>query len=220
MERLEMVNRLLAVALASVGLSACADSKPMTTGPEFSRSAAAAAAKSPSSQDFNTTFTLSNSTALALRGDGKYLNATGESQYANGTCGVYSKVFIDNGGGDAIMYTTDAQHADRKCPNYPRKVYLAGKTNALVDVQLRVQGLGLIPIGAAEDHFMSVIPSTGACARYDFGNNAGGDRVSVTRTGQNTWVVQSQPAPNNRAVCVSDGSGPYALDISFVVQRQ
>jgi hypothetical protein len=208
-------------ALVSILMAGCAD---FSASPTSLDQRHALFGKAAASQDIATTFTLPNDASLALRGDGKYLNLDGQSEYANGVCGISSKIFIDNGGGDAIMYTSDPKHADRRCINYPRNVFVGGETNALVEAQLFLEGLNTpgaeIPVGESRDLVFAITPSSGPCGRYNFAINPGGDRVSVTRTAVSTWVVRTKPAPNNRAICMSDGSGPYAMDISFTIQAR
>ncbi len=43
-----------------------------------------------------------------------------------------------------------------------------------------------------------------------------GDSVLVTRTALDTWHVQTQPAPNNRGVCMPSGPA-YNLSVEFWV---
>src|SRR5690349_9970516 len=108
-----------------------------------------------SNPDLSAVFILPTSGAYGLLGDGKYVDGSGQSQYADGVCGVTSKIFTGNGGGDATMQTNNPKAADRKCANYPRMVYVTGETNALVDVQLyvpRVDQPGAeIPVGSSVD---------------------------------------------------------------------
>lgn len=205
------------VAIASV--YGCAAEGRSLVAPERSR-----AAKAPvTSQDILTSFSISNSAALSLRGDGKYLDASGQSTYANGVCGVYSKIFVDNGGGDAIMYTDNSKFADRKCADYPRTGFIAGETNGLVPFQLYVEGLdppgAEIAVGDSLDLHASITPESGPCSRYNFAINAGGDRLVARRLDAKTWLVHSKPAPNNRAVCVNDGR-VFGMDVEFTVRGQ
>lgn len=177
-------------------------------------------AKPASNPDLSATFVLTNSASYGLRGDGKYLDDAGGSRYADGVCGVTTKIFTSNGGGDATMQTNNPKAADRKCVNYPRKVYVAGETNALVEVQLyvpRVDQPGAeIPVGSSVDRNLSINPASGPCTRYNFDGN-GSDRVTVTRTSATTWLVETKPAPNNRAQCFNDGT-IYSMDVSFTIR--
>jgi len=181
------------------------------------------AAKAQVSPDILTSFSIPNSASLSLGGDGKYLDASGQSTYADGVCGIHSKIFIGNGGGDAIMYTDDPKFGDPRCRDYPRSVFVAGETNALVPVQLYVQALDRpgaeIAVGDSLERYASITPARGPCDRYQFKVTAGGDPLVARRVDANTWLVHSKPAPNNRAVCMADGR-VYALDVAFTVHGQ
>lgn len=214
-------GRILCTVFVTALAAGCADSRPATSplAPADARFA-----KGASSGDLVATFVLPNSGGYALLGDGKYLDASGQSTYADAVCGVHAVIFTGNGGGDATMQTNNAKFADRKCRDYPRKVWVGGETNALVEVMLYVARLDQpgaeIPIGGQEDRPVSINPASGSCGRYSFDGASGSDLATVTRIDAKTWLVQSKPAPNNRARCVSDGTGPYALDISFTVIAQ
>jgi len=46
----------------------------------------------------------------------------------------------------------------------------------------------------------------------------GADSVLVTRTSATTWLVQSQPAPNDKMYCKGDGK-LYHVPVQFTVIR-
>jgi hypothetical protein len=68
-----------------------------------------------------------------------------------------------------------------------------------------------------------VLPNnTSRCGKLHFGvgplgdRGVGSDSVAVTRINASTWQVQSQPAPNDRALCENNGQ-LYEMPVSFVV---
>ena len=122
--RCQCSNRKLAMKLAmmvssaflAVSAMSCTEpsvlSAPVEVArPEFGKTV---------SQNMHATFTITNSVGFDLLGDGRFLNVTGDSQYADSQCGVTATIFIDNGGGDAVMQTNNPKsetiHACRaKC---------------------------------------------------------------------------------------------------------
>ena len=196
----------------------CSDERRLIVTPERVLTAKVAASKG-----ILTAFSISNSRSLGLRGDGKYLDASGQSTYANGICGVSSRIFVDNGGGDAIMYTNDTKYRDTKCADYPRTVFVGAETNARVAVQFFIEALhqpgAEIAIGDSLDRYATISPASGPCLRYSFAINAGGDRLVAKRADAGTWLVHTKPAPNNRAVCMDDGR-VFAMDVELTVHAQ
>jgi hypothetical protein len=84
-----------------------------------------------------------------------------------------------------------------------------------------------IPIGATVNRRLVVNPGVLAnnpsrCGKLFFGvgplgdKGVGSDSVAVTRIDASTWQVQSQAAPNDRALCESNGQ-LYEMPVSFVV---
>jgi hypothetical protein len=157
--------------------------------------------------------------ALGLRSDHLFVNGT-SSVYANGVCGVNSKIFATSeasGSGDAIMHTNNPQFRDRKCSAYPRTMtveYGPGDIETgpvFVNVREIANTAFQIPIGTSALRILRVNLG-GRCdglawadVLADGTNTNGGDRVNVTRVDASTWLVESQPYPDNQAYCVATG---------------
>jgi hypothetical protein len=222
------------VAIAALA-AACSTGDGGTTliaphGPAFG--------KAPAPTDPTTTFWFPlDDAALGVQSDHIATYVSGDSSgYADGVCGVHSKIFATaaaSNSGDAIMGTDDPKFGDRHCRDYPRKLHLVMRDDAgNVAVQLSttvfmnvhdVQNLtDVIPIGGniargftfGEDphcnglHWTLVLP--------DQVTPSGANQVIVTRTSANTWVVQTQPYPNDKAYCLGDGQ-LYHVPVRFTI---
>jgi hypothetical protein len=168
--------------------------------------------------------------ALGLRSDQLFVSDA-SSVYANGVCGVNSRIFATgdaSGSGDAIMHTNNPQAKDRKCSAYPRTVtvdYGDGVVETapvFINVREIANATFQIPIG---DHAMRILRVNmgGRCDGLawadqlaDGTNTNGGDRVKVTRVNASTWLVESQPYPDNQAYCVITGQ-LYHIAVRFTV---
>lgn len=149
-------------------------------------------------------FTMDNT--LAVRSD-----AYVPSVYRRGLCGVYTRIYLENGGGDAYMQTDNPRHQDRKCTGYPRKVlidYGDGATGGgtIINVNSLATATFDIPVGESRMRGLNIadIRCGGLRwkARLQDGVTVPADSVIVTRVDEATFVVQSQPFPNNRAWCI------------------
>jgi hypothetical protein len=168
--------------------------------------------------------------SLGLRSDHLFMNGT-SSVYANGVCGVNSKLFATgaaSGSGDAIMHTNNPQSKDRKCSSYPRTVtleYGPGDVEAapvFINVREIANTTFQIPVGTTAQRILRVNVG-GRCEGLAWAdqlangtNTNGGDRVNVTRVDASTWLVQSQPYPDNQAYCITTGQ-LYHLNVQFLV---
>jgi hypothetical protein len=165
---------------------------------------------------------------LGLRSDHMYLN--GESSvYASGVCGVTSKIFAteqNSNSGDAIMSTANPQGGGRKCDNYQRLLtvdYGDGVVQS-VTVFLNVRQIAnttyQIPLGTTVSRTMGMNETR--CDGLVWtsilldGTLTGGDSVKVTRTSANSWLVETQPYPANKAYCRADGQ-TYHVAARFTV---
>lgn len=170
--------------------------------------------------------------ALGLKSDHLYVSGT-SSVYANGVCGVDSKIFATtqlSNSGDAIMQTDNPKYTDNKCASYPRKVvidYGDGTTAVATTTFMNVGDIerenvtaDQIPIGGFRLRALHVNESRcGGLVYQDHisdGTLTGADSVIVTRTAADTWVVTTQLAPNDKAYCKADGQ-LYHIPVNFTV---
>ncbi|WP_145978986.1 hypothetical protein [Gemmatimonas phototrophica] len=172
--------------------------------------------------------------ALGLRSDGAFVSGQ-ESVYDNGVCGVSAKLFSSNafsGSGDATMQTDNPNFRDRQCPLYPRTVSLhyadghVERTAGFFNLRALENGTLTIPIGstALRGLTFSLSIRSARCASLRWndlveGLSVPGDKLLVTRLDANTWSVESQPAPNNRAYCPANGVS-YPLNVRFTVKKR
>jgi hypothetical protein len=166
--------------------------------------------------------------ALGLRSDHQFVSDT-SSVYANGVCGVNSKIFATteaSNSGDAIMHTNNPRTADRKCTLYPRTVtleYAPGdveSSTVFMNVRAIANTTYQIPIGSTVRRALAV--QAGRCESLRFntqpagGIYLGADSVNVTRVDASTWLVETQPYPNNKAYCNATGE-LYNIAARFTV---
>ena len=164
---------------------------------------------------------------LAVRSDRLYVTGA-YSFYGNGVCGVHSKIFATtaaSNSGDAIMHTNNAKFTDRKCAAYPREVtltYSDGVTESS-PVFMNVRGVQnttyAIPIGATVKRSFAI--QSPRCEQLLWSGERQGvpiaaDSVLVTRLASDTWRVQTQPPPNDRASCRLSGE-IYHMSVDFII---
>jgi hypothetical protein len=167
---------------------------------------------------------------LALRSDHAYSDGT-YSSYTSGVCNVSGTIFATTAGsnsGDATIQTSNATKG--KCGRQFTIVYPDGFTETVISFNNlnNLQNTTYsIPVGATVMRRLVVNPGVLAnnpsrCGRLHFGvgplgdRGIGSDSVAVTRISANTWQVQSQPAPNDKAQCENNGQ-LYEMPVSFVV---
>jgi hypothetical protein len=170
-------------------------------------------------------------------------------RYKEKECGVHAKIFATtekSNSGDAIMHTSNPKYRDKKCPDYPRTVYLsyatplsgqaAGETER-VEVFVNLGELQntttKIAIGATEKRGLNINPEgTSRCdvlrlrEQLRDGTRIGADWVNVTRIDARTWRVWSSPdevdgdgnviAHHDKAECSSDGT-LFHLPVDFYI---
>jgi hypothetical protein len=124
--------------------------------------------------------------------------------------------------GDATIQTAKAKNCSRRfLLRYPD----GGSESVLSFNNLNVlQNTGYaIPIGSTVKRRLILAPGSvnnnpSRCGRLLFGPNGtvgpGSDSVTVTRLDSQTWQVQSQVAPENRAYCESNGQ-LYSMPVSI-----
>lgn len=149
---------------------------------------------------------------LGLRSDHLFVSGT-SSVYANGVCGVNSKIFATgsaSNSGDAIMHTNNPANQDRKCSAYPRKVtieYAPGdveSSTVFINVREIANTTYQIPIGTTVRRALLIGGTRCDGLRFTAltdGIDTGADSVNVTRASADTWLVESQPYPDNEAYC-------------------
>lgn len=214
-----MSRRSLLLSSATLFLlSACAGSElPTSADP-----AGPALGRTPAVVDPYTEFTLSSDPTLGLQAD------TYSQTYAHGVCGVNSKIFVSNGGGDAIMHASNPKFRDAKCTAYPRKLLVNyGTETVSTSGQLLVDGLhttmSSIQIGQTVRRAMNLDDSRcgGLKWRTESRDGAymGGDSVRVYRSGPRTWHVYNIP-DSSRALCVATGEKlPILVDFTITADR-
>lgn len=214
-----------AIAATAMFVIACAESSPVT-GPE---APPLLARKPPQTSNPTATraFPLDDG-ALAIRSDGQFVSGD-ESIYADGVCGVKGTIFLD-GSGDNTMQTDNPTYKDRKCAHWPRRitvVYPDGRqeTGPLFSNLHALQtNTSSIPIGATVRRPLNINLSL-TSSRCDVLRYASiyqntqvidADSIEVTRIDARTWEVASQPPPNDRAWCTTNGES-YHMPVRFRV---
>lgn len=165
---------------------------------------------------------------LGLRSDHLFVSGT-SSVYAHGVCGVNSKIFATesaSNSGDAIMHTNNPRFGDRKCANYPRNVTIeygpgdVESATVFMNVRQIANTTYQIPTGTTVRRVLAI--QAGRCESLRFitatadGTYLGADSVNVTRVDASTWLVETQPAPNNKAYCNATGQ-LYNIAVRFTV---
>jgi hypothetical protein len=169
--------------------------------------------------------------SLSIKSDHGYGDGT-SSVYANGACGVAAKIFATtdlSNSGDATLSTNGPRAKDHTCLLYPRRFTvvfpdgLTETTTSFSNIQQIENTTYAIPVGATVKralHF-GLATSTRCDALVWSGLAAGvpvaGDSVLVTRTALDTWHVQSQSAPDNRAFCKPNGP-IYNMSVEFTIR--
>jgi hypothetical protein len=164
---------------------------------------------------------------LALRSDGNATYSVGtNSVYANGVCGLSTRIFATTGGsnsGDATLQTGKSKNCSRQ--------FILRYPDAVTEAVLSFNNLNIlqntgysIPIGTTVKRRLIVAPGAiqnnpSRCGRVLFGPNGavspGSDSLNVTRIDTQTWHVQSHP-DSNLAYCEDTGE-LYAMPVSFVI---
>ena len=175
--------------------------------------------------------------ALGLRSDGLFVSGT-SSAYAHDVCGVNAKIFATteaSNSGDAIMHTNNPKFSDRKCAFYPRTMTLAysdGFTETIpvfMNVRQIANTTYSIPIDSTVKRAFAINPTQNTRCdvliwTQERLNEPGvllpADSVNVTRVSADTWHVQSQPFPDNRAWCTTlEQSFHMSVDFTIVTNR-
>ena len=168
--------------------------------------------------------------SLNVRSDGLFSDGT-YSVYANGVCGVVSKIYAtteQSNTGDATMGTYQPRTKDRTCATYPRRIRIifpdgfTETTHTGTNLRFVENSTSSIPVGATVKRALHV--GVGESVRCEglvwsanrTGTPVPGDSVLVTRLAEDRWHVQSQPYPNNRAYCWPNGPA-YNMTVELTV---
>jgi len=175
--------------------------------------------------------------ALGLQSDHLAAYVQGSNSiYGDGVCGVHSKIFATvaaSNSGDVTMQTDNSRYSDRHCKDYPRQMGIVLRNDAgtivtqlssvvFMNVHDVENTTDQIPVGStvARNLTLSEDPHCNGLRWTLFMRDqvtpSGADQVNVTRTSANTWLVQTQPYPNDKAFCLGDGQ-LYHVPVSFTV---
>ena len=153
------------------------------------------------------TYYFPNDATLGVRGDGLFATS-GTSMYGSGTCGASGTIFV-SGSGDATMGLQGTATGKGKCTRALYIDYGDGRVDkyaAFLNVN-RVHGPTFtMPVGAIAKRGLNLADARCDGLRWkailNDGTVTGADSVIVTRESADSWLVESQPYPNNRAYCV------------------
>ncbi len=183
------------------------------------------ASKAPSNPTATWSIPL-DTTGLALRSDGLF-GSGGNSVYANAVCTVSATIFYYGPTGDATLQMSAPKGG--KCGRTITLAYPDGFRETLAsfsNLNILESGSFSIPVGTTARRRLIVAPGALAnnpsrCGRLLFGPNGsvspGTDSVLVTRVDASTWQVQSQAAPDDRALCEDTGV-IYEMPVRFVIR--
>ena len=168
---------------------------------------------------------------LSLKSDRQYSDGT-YSVYSAGVCNVIGSIFTGedgstNNSGDATIQTSLPSRG--KCGRLFTIIYPDGFSETLAsfaNLNLLENTTYSIPVGTTAKRRLVVNPGVLAnnpsrCGKLYFGigplgeKGIGSDSVAVTRIDASTWQVQSQAAPNDLALCETNGQ-LYHMQVRFV----
>ena len=215
------------LALFAAGCTQSADTATRMMAPsELSAAKATGSTATNPTADF--AFPLVDA-AMGLRSDHNFV--TGDnSMYVDGVCGVVSSIMLSSGTYDARMQTDS--RIDRKCVYSPRKLTIDYGDGQVLNGGTVVNVLGLgrpdlqTAIGGKSMRGMNVqdvrcATSTGGGLRWHpnliDGTVVAADSVIVTRLDSLTYLVETQPYPNDRAYCAGNGAS-YHIPVRFTVK--
>jgi len=226
-----MVRRLIVVTSLSVIALGCTSDR--VTSPLRPDAAQLAKPVGPVDPTASFLFPIDDGT-LGVKSDHLYVSGT-SSVYANGVCGVDSKIFSTtqlSNSGDAVMQTDNPQWADRKCANYPRKVYIdygdgTGPHASTIfmnvrDLERENDPTDILPVGGSKLTGLNLQESRCGALVWrpvqQDGTVTGADNVLLTRTAADTWTVTTQG--NQLAYCKNTGQLlPITARFTIVTSR-
>lgn len=166
---------------------------------------------------------------LAVRSDRAFPEG-GESFYRHGECGVEGTLNFISGTGAGTLQT-DGGGRVRKCTAWPRRLVIVFPDDGAVETAAFFANLNAlqtatasIPMGATERRSLNLNLSLASsrcdvlryAAVYQGTQSIDADSVDVTRIDARTWEVASQPYPNDRAWCTTNGQS-YHMPVRFRV---
>jgi hypothetical protein len=222
-----MSPRIIHLALATTAILAlaCADDTPVTgpvTPPLLAK-------KPPQTSNPTISWALPlDDGALAVRSDGEFA-ASGESFYRHGECGVEGTLNFISGSGAATLQT-DGGRRVRNCA-WPRQLVITYPDDGAIESAAFFANLNAlqsntasIPVGTTVRRSLNINLSLSSsrcdvlryASIYQDTQVIDADSVDVTRIDARTWEVASQPYPNDRAWCTTNGES-YHMPVRFRV---
>ena len=163
--------------------------------------------------------------ALGVRSD-RLFQSGNASTYANGVCGTATHIFATtekSNSGDATLSIGGTASGKGKCSRWLTIAYGDGVVQnvaAFMNVNKIHNTTSQIPIGATVRRGLNLADTRCSGLRWKTvltdGTYTGADSVSVTRTSADSWVVETQPPPLNKAFCVADGR-TYHISVRFTI---
>lgn len=227
-----MSRHAVPIIVLAATLAACGE---QATSPTH-RAAASSAAKTVRQTDPTATWLIPlDDAGLGFRSDHAKSNGT-YSVYTDGVCGVSAKIFATTASsntpsGDATIQTSGVGKCGRSfalaypdgtsetLPSFNNLNHIENPTYS-IPIGTTVLGRLVINPGVLNDN-----PSR--CDKLDFGPfaldpsiGAGSDDILITRVDARTWHVQSQPAPDDLALCEKTGELlEMRVDFTVVASR-
>ncbi len=168
---------------------------------------------------------------LSFRSDGAYA-ANGMSVYANGVCGVSTRIFATTAGshsGDATI-KVDEVKGKNGCMRQVTIIYPDGFSETLrtfANLRKLQNTVSRIPVGETELRTLALAPNhvsknPSRCGRLVFGVGdnglgVGSHPVWVHRIDIQTWRIYSQQSPLNSAWCESTGEH-FDMRVDFMIR--
>lgn len=166
--------------------------------------------------------TFDDATGHKIQSDQRFADPT----YVDGQCGVLA-YFPPSGSGDAILWPDESPIKGKEAticggrdPRFIRIVLdqpVEGVEPGPTLEQGAFTNMGnvqSIPIGTTELRGTRINHSF---CTFRFNPNFGGDRVLATRVDEQTWRVETQPFPNDKAFC-EDGVRGYHLPFAITIR--
>ena len=211
-----MFRRTVPLIVFAAGLTACG----VSDSPLMPLTEEALLAKGSGPTDPTATFTFD--AGLSVQHDGN-------PEYANGVCGVTAKIFATtaaSNSGDATMQTNNPRAKDRSCQVRTLTIdYGDGSAPQTSTVFINVHEIAntnfQIAIGQTVTRALNINEARcgGLAWRSTLADGTdtdGADPVNVTRVDESTWLVASQPYPDNEAYCRGTGQ-KHNIDVRFTI---
>jgi hypothetical protein len=160
---------------------------------------------------------------LSLKSDGRYSDGT-SSVYADGVCGVEGNFFAttQNSNSGDVTLTLNKAKGRNGCGRSVSLVFDDGYTSTsswFININEIENTTYAIPIGSTVPRVMNIHYS-GRCDGLQMGRDSNSDPVQVTRIDGHTWHAVSQPYPNDRAYCTTNGQTYHIqVDVTVMASR-